>query len=376
MTIAPVPVPLADLAEVHRPMMEDLRAAFERVVSQSSFTLGAEVQAFEAELARYVHARHAVGVASGTAALQLALVAAGIGPGDEVILPPNTFFATVEAVLATGAQPVLADVDPGSALLDVDAAEAAVTRRTAAVVPVHLFGQPVDADRFRAFADRHQLFLLEDAAQAIGATWDGRPVGSTGDATAFSFYPGKNLGALGDGGAVTTSDPQLARRIRLLRSHGEEEKHVHEVVGLCERLDGLQAAFLLAKLRHFETLQLARDAAAARYATAFLGRPDVRLLDCDPRARHVHHLLVVRVPERDAVLRHLQEAGVGAAVHYPTPIHLQPATSTLGKRGQFPHAESLASSIISLPLWAGISDGQVDRVVDMLTGTLSSLRRD
>ena len=364
------PIPLMDLGAVHQEMIDDLRDAFERVVQNSSFTLGTEVERFEGALAARVGAAHAVGVASGTAALHLALVAAGIGPGDEVVLPANTFFATAEAVLAAGARPVLVDVDPETALLDARAAESAITPRTAALVPVHLYGQPVDADRFRALADLHQLFLLEDGAQALGAAWDNRPVGSTGDATAFSFYPGKNLGALGDGGAVTTADGQLARRLRLLRSHGEGEKHVHEVSGYCERLDGLQSAFLSAKLVHFDTMQRRRDAAAGRYAERLREIPTALPLTTHPSARHVHHLLVVRVPERDRVLTALHDAGIQAGVHYPTPIHLQPATSDLGKPGQFPHAESLASSVLSLPLWPGITDQQVDRVVDTLGAVL------
>lgn len=374
MTGPPPAVPFADLAEVHRLMIDDLRAAFDRVVSDSAFVLGREVEAFEEALAGYVGAAHVVGVATGTAALHLALVAAGIGRGDEVLLPPNTFFATVEAVVASGARPVLVDVDPESALLEADAAEAAVTARTAAVLPVNLYGQPVDADRFGDLAARHGLFLLVDAAQAIGAAWAGQPVGATGDATAFSFYPGKNLGALGDAGAVATADAQLARRIRLLRSHGEDEKHVHEVIGFCERLDGLQSAFLRAKLARLQPLQRARDAAVVRYVAGLSDVAGVRILRVDPRARHSHHLMVVRVPARDTVLQRLHRAGIQAGVHYPTPIHLQPATSELGKPGQFPHAEALSSSVLSLPLWPGISDIQVDRVVTTLAEVVASLR--
>ncbi len=363
-------IPLLDLRALHASLQDDLRAAFERVVASSGFTLGAEVERFEAALADTVGVPHAVGVASGTAALHLALVAAGVGPGDEVVLPPNTFFATVEAILAAGATPVLADVDPNTALLDPDAVEAAVTTRTAAVAAVHLYGQPVDADRFEALAARHDLFLLEDAAQALGGAWDGRPVGSLGGAAGFSFYPGKNLGALGDGGAVTTGDAALARTVRLLRSHGESEKHVHELVGFCERLDGLQAAFLSAKLAHFDEAQSRREAAVERYGRLLATVPGVSLLATDGRAGHTHHLLVVRVAERDRVLRHLLDAGVHAAVHYPTPIHLQPATRHLGKQGEFPHAEALAASVLSLPLYPDITDAQIDRVVGVLAAAV------
>lgn len=363
---APAPIPLIDLAAVHAPVADDLRAAFERLLASSAFTLGAEVERFETMLAASVGVRHAVGVASGTAALHLSLVAAGIGPGDEVILPPNTFFATAEAIVASGATPVLADVDPDTALLDPGAVEAAVSPRTAAIAAVHLYGQPVDAGRFESIAERYGLLLLEDAAQAIGAAWHGRPAGGLGHAAAFSFYPGKNVGALGDAGAVTTDDPQLARRVRLLRSHGEAAKHVHEVAGLCERLDALQAAFLAVKLARWDESQRLRDEAASRYGRLLAVVPGVAPLVTRRGARHVHHLFVVRVPDRDRVLGRLRAGGVQAAVHYPTPIHLQPASTALGKRGQFPHAEALASSIVSLPLFPGITDDQVDRVVDTL----------
>lgn len=360
------PVPLVDLGLSHQAMAEDLRAAFERVLASSSFVSGAEVERFEQVLAEQVGVPHAVAVGSGTAALHLALAAAGVGPGDEVILPPNTFFATAEAVLATGATPVLADVDPRTALLDPDAVEAAITRRTAAVAAVHLYGQPVDADRFQTIADHHGLFLLEDAAQALGAAWRGRPAGSLGAAAGFSFYPGKNLGALGDGGAVTTADADLARRVRLLRSHGEHPRGVHVVSGFCERLDELQAAFLMAKLPHFQTGQTHRGQAVARYRQRLAATEGVELLETAAGARHAHHLLVARVPRRDAVLARMHAAGIGASVHYRTPIHLQPACPHLGARGAFPHAEALADNILSLPLYPGISDELVDRCADAL----------
>ena len=309
------PVPLVDLELGHQAMADDLRAAFERVLASSSFVSGAEVERFEQVLAEQVGVPYAVAVGSGTAALHLALAAAGVGAGDEVILPPNTFFATAEAVSATGATPVLADVDPRTALLDPDAVEAVITPRTAAVAAVHLYGQPVDADRFRTIADHHGLFLLEDAAQALGAAWRGRPAGSLGAAAGFSFYPGKNLGALGDGGAVTTADADLARRVRLLRSHGEHPRGVHVVSGFCERLDELQAAFLMAKLPHFQTGQTHRGQAVARYRQRLAATEGVELLETAAGARHAHHLFVARVPRRDAVLARMHAAGFGASVH-------------------------------------------------------------
>jgi dTDP-4-amino-4,6-dideoxygalactose transaminase len=365
-------VPFVDLAAVHEPVLAELRDAFERVVATSAFIGGQEVERFEHSLAEAVGVRHAVGVGSGTAALHLALVAGGVGAGDEVLVPANTFVATVEAVVASGARPVLVDVDRATALLDLDAAEAAITSRTAAVIPVHLYGQPVDAGALRDLASRHSLFVLEDAAQAIGATWDGQPAGSLGSAAAFSFYPGKNLGALGDAGAVTTDDDELARRVRLLRSHGEETRHHHVVSGLCERLDGLQAAFLDVKLRHLADAQATRDAAAAHYREILTGREDIVLFSTPPEARHVHHLFVVRVPDRDRVLADLREAGIEAAVHYPRPIHAQPAFADLGTSGQFPVAEALTASVLSLPLYAGISTGDLDRCATALFDALRS----
>ena len=359
-------VPLVDLQVVHEPVVAELRAAFERVLASSGFTGGAEVERFEEALAQRLGVEHAVGVGSGTAALHLALVAAGIGPGDEAVVPANTFFATVEAVLAAGATPVLADVDPDTALLDPGKAKQVFTDRTAAIVAVHLYGQPIDADRFGALAARHGLFLLEDAAQGIGAAWAGRAAGSLGDAAGFSFYPAKNLGALGDGGAVTTTDAGLARRVRLLRSHGEEQRNHHVLVGFCERLDGLQAAFLTAKLAQLEAAQAQRDAAAAQYRRELALVEGVGLLEIAPQARHVHHLMVVRVPHRDAVLDALRQQGVGAAVHYPTPIHLQPACEGFGKPGDFPVAEALATSILSLPLYPGMSSDQVEYCITAL----------
>jgi len=358
-----------------RSVLPALRAAFERVVANTAFVAGEEVVRFEAALAALVHADHAVGVGSGTSALHLALLAAGIGAGDEVILPPNTFFATVEAVVAAGATPVFVDVDPRTALIDPKAVEAAITRRTAAVIVVHLYGQPGRMDLLIDVVRRYGLFLLEDAAQAMTATWDGSPVGSFGHAAAFSFYPAKPLGALGEAGAVTTSDADLAHRVALLRSHGEVTKNVHTRFGFNERLDGLQAAFLLARLPAVAESQRLRHDAAARYQRLLGGIEETRLLDCHPRAGHAHHLLVVRVPRRDQVFGALRASGVGVGIHYPTPVHLQPACHQLGGHpGQFPAAEALAEEVLSLPLFAGISDAQIERVVHSLEQALRYTR--
>ena len=365
-------VPFYDTAPVHGRLHDELLAAFDRVLASGHFIDGEEVELFEAALAASVGTSDAVGVASGTAALHLALVAAGIGPGDEVVLPPNTYFATAEAVVAAGARPVFADVDLDTALIDPEAVEAAITPATAGIVAVHLYGQPADMDALGDVARRHGLFLLEDAAQALGATWGGRPVGSLADAAAFSFYPSKTLGALGDGGAVTTSDSTLAQRVRQLRDHGQVAKNVHGTFGFNERLDALQAAFLNVKLGHVAEMQAERLAAAATYASKLAGLDGVELLRTSALAGHVHHLLVIQVrARRDIVLETLRRHGVEASVHYPTPIHLQPAFAAAGGRpGQFPVAERLANHILSLPLFPGIDTAAIERCVSVLAGAL------
>lgn len=363
-------VPLIDLASVHAPVRDELIAAFTRMLDSSSFIGGHEVEAFEGELAEHTGVAHAVGLGSGTAALQLTLMAAGIGPGDEVILPANSFFATAEAVMGAGATPVLVDVDGATALIDPAAAAAAVTERTAAVIPVHLYGQPADMDRVNELAARHGLFVLEDAAQAIGATWNGSPAGGLGHAGAISFYPGKNLGALGDAGAVTTNDEALARRVRQLRSHGEETRHHHVVSGFTERLDAIQAAFLRIKLRQLPEAHALRMEAVAEYHRLLQGQPGVGLLATDRRAGHVHHLMVVLVDERDRVLAQLNEHGVGAAVHYPTPIHLQPGCFGSVKAGDLPEAEGLCRRVLSLPMYPGLGHEAVRRCTHSLLEAL------
>ncbi len=359
-------VPFVDLGSLHDPIADELTAAFARVLQSNAFVGGREVAEFEQALAAYGGVANAIGVGSGTAALHLALRAAGVGPGDEVILPTNSFFATAEAVLAAGAEPVLVDVSPETALMGGAAVAAAVTPRTAAVIPVHLYGQPANMDDILAVARRHGLFVLEDAAQAIGARWDGRHVGGIGDAGAFSFYPAKNLGALGDGGAVVTNDPYIADRVARLRSHGEGPKNVHAVAGFTDRLDGLQAALLEVKLRHLDMWQEARSQVVAWYDEALRHDDVVTRFAVDPRATHVYHLYVVQVPERDTVLAALHDAGIGAGVHYPTPIHLQPAWVASRPSMSLPVAEQLAGRILSLPLFPSMSAEQVEQTVEAL----------
>jgi dTDP-3-amino-3,4,6-trideoxy-alpha-D-glucose transaminase len=369
----PVDIPLTDLNAAHRPLRDELVAAFERVLDSGRFVSGEEVDGFESALATFVGASSAVAVASGTAALALALMAAGIGPGDEVILPANTFFATAEAVVAAGAVPVLADVDPVSAAIDPRSAAALVTPRTAAIIAVHLYGHPADVVALRAVATRHSLLLLEDAAQALGASRDGRRVGALGNGAAFSFFPTKVLGALGEGGAVTTDDAQLAARVRLLRSHGEPAKNVHEAMGFNERMDEVQAALLMVKLRHLEDDLRLRDKVVSHYHGLLRRVSDVDLFATAPDARSVHHLMAVKVPDRDRVLVDLHGVGVGAGVHYPTPIHLQPAWRHLGNGpGELRNAEALARSVLSLPLYSQMSVEQVERCVAALAEAVGS----
>jgi len=365
-------VPFADPAVTRTPYAGDLRAAFERVVARSQGIDGEEVVRFEQALADHVGTAFVVGVGSGTAALMLTLLGAGIGPGDEVILPAYGPFATIAAVLAAGATPVLAEVDVAHGLLDPLAVEAVLSPCTSAIVSVHLYGQPAPMDVFHHIAERHGLLLLEDATQAMAATWNGRPAGSLGHAAAFSFRPGSTLSALGEAGAVATGDVQLAGAIGSLRDLGRGSGDVHVRKGFNERLDALQAAFLSAALPHLSENQRLRHQAVARYRGMLATADDVEFLDVDPRADPAYQLLVLRVPRRDQVLGAIRATGIEARIHYPTPIHLQPACADLGYRtGQFPNAEVLGASVLSLPLYPGITPQQVDRSAEALKRALS-----
>jgi dTDP-4-amino-4,6-dideoxygalactose transaminase len=344
-----------------------LRVAFDRVLASGRFVSGHEVAGFEATLAERLGVSQVVGVSSGTSAVSLALRAAGVVPGDEVILPANTFFATAEAVVLAGARPVLVDADPTTASVNPAAVEASVTRRTTAIIAVHLYGTPADMDRLRAIADRHSLLLLEDSAQALGSLWHGRPAGSLGDAAAMSFFPTKNLGALGEAGAVATNDPVLARRVRQLRDHGQPEKNNHVEVGANERLDELQAAFLAVKLAHFSESVASRRRLSRRYRRRLETIAGVSTLAVPLGADPAFHLMVAKVPNRDTVLAALHAEGIGAAVHYPVPIHLQPACRFLGqKEGSFPGCEALSRSVLSLPFFPEMTIAQMDRCLRAL----------
>ena len=357
-------IPFVDLKAQHSALKDELSAAIQRVLESCQFTLGPEVAAFETEFANYCQAEHGVAVNSGTSALHLALLAAGVGPGDEVITVPFTFVATVSAIHYTGATPVFIDIDPRSFTMDVTQLEAAITDRTKAIIPVHLYGQPADMDPILSIAKAHGLVVIEDAAQAHGAEYNGRRAGSMGDMGCFSFYPGKNLGACGEGGMVVTKDPELTRTLRMLRDWGAERKYEHVLKGYNYRMEGIQGAVLRVKLRHLETWTEARRAAAARYDRGFAGS-GVQTPAAMPYARHVYHVYAIRSKQRNAWLRSLQEQGIGAGMHYPIPVHLLPAFADLGySAGQFPHSEQAANEVLSLPMFPELTAEQSAKVVE------------
>ncbi len=366
-------IPLVDLKAQYRLIKPEIDEAIQRVVDSTSFILGKEVQTFEEVFATYCDAGYAVGVASGTAALHLALLACDVGPGDEVITTPHTFIATVEPICHVGARPVFVDIDPVSYNLDPKLVEAAVTPRTKAIMPVHLYGQPADMEPLLEIAHRHDLRVIEDAAQAHGAEYHGRRAGTLGDVACFSFYPGKNLGAYGDGGMVVTDNPQIAEQVRLLRNHGRQSKYEHLAVGYGERLDALQAAILGAKLPHLEEWTERRRRVASHYRELLAGQAAIQAPQEMEGVRHVYHLFVVRVPNRDAVLKQLKEAAIGAGIHYPIPLHMQPALAWMGhQEGDFPHTEQAAREILSLPLYPEIDEGQIVQVIQVLTAAVGA----
>jgi len=364
-------VPLLDLNAQHASLGERLDGAIASVVGHGQFVQGPEVARFEDAFARFCDARHCVGTSSGTSAIELALRAAGIGRGDEVVTTPLTFIATVAPIVQAGAHPVLADVDAATGLVQVESVEAAITPRTAALLPVHLYGQTIDLDGFRSLADRHKLFLLEDAAQAHGARWRGRRAGSVGDAATFSFFPGKNLGALGDAGCVTTNDQALDARIRKLADHGRVDKYRHDELGINARLDTLQAAVLLAKLPHLDDWNERRRRHAAAYDEAFGPAPGVDRIRVRDGALAVYHQYVVRLADRDRVREELRERGISTGVHYPVPLHWQPALDGVAT-GSFPVAERLAREVTSLPVFPELSSEQRDAVVAGVTAAVET----
>ena len=373
MADSPIKVPYLDLKAQYQSIKPEIDAAVARVLDSCQFVLGSEVAAFEQEFAAYCGAAECIALNSGTSALHLALLAAGVGPGDEVITVPFTFIASVASVIYAGARPVLVDIDPRSFTMDPAAIEAAITPRTRAILPVHLYGQPADMDPIMELARRHGLVVIEDAAQAHGAKYKGRPAGSIGDIACFSFYPAKNLGAYGEGGAVTTSNSEYARTIRMLRDWGQDRKYHHLLRGYNYRMEGFQGAILRVKLRHLERWTEARRAIVGKYNQLLAGSGVERPMEM-PWARHVYHVYTLRTDDRDALHAALQTEGIQTGIHYPVPVHLQPAYADLGyARLTLPESEKAADQVLSLPLYPEMTDNQVERVSEALTG-LSATR--
>jgi dTDP-4-amino-4,6-dideoxygalactose transaminase len=368
-------VPFLDLEIQYRSLKTEIDAAMQDVCSRTSFILGPQVEEFEKSFAMFLGSNYTVGLASGTDALRLAFEALKIGPGDEVIVPANTFVATAIGVLEAGARPVLVDIDPKTYLMDYDQLERVKTPRTKAICPVHLYGRVCDMDRVMDFAKRHHLAVVEDTAQAHGAKWRGKTAGTFGEIGCFSFYPGKNLGAYGDGGGLCTNDETLFRQVRKLRNYGSEIKYQHPEKGMNSRLDSIQAAVLSIKLKHLAEWNHKRWQAARKYTDLLskyqgenLTLPDIRSAD-----EHVFHLYVIQVHDRDGVAKELQSRGISTVVHYPVPFHLQGGYTHLGyKAGDFPVAESMAKSILSLPLFPEISDEQIGYVCDSVLEILKN----
>jgi dTDP-4-amino-4,6-dideoxygalactose transaminase len=356
-------VPFIDLREQHRALQQELNEAIQPVFERADFALGQDVARFEEEFAAFCGTQFAVGVDSGLAALEMGLRAFGIGPGNEVIVPAHTFVATAAAVTFAGARLVLVDVEPETYNVDVAQIEAAITPRTKAILPVHLYGLPADMDAILDLADKHNLVVIEDACQAHGAFYKGRRTGSLGHAAAFSFYPTKNLGGCGDAGMLTTDDAQVAEQVRAMRNCGQREKYYHELPPFNHRMDTLQAALLRVKLGYLEAWVEARRRNAALYTELFAGSTVMTPVE-SPDATHVYHLYVIRSPERDALQAHLRQRGIGAAIHYPVPIHLQPFYAGDGfRQGQFPITERVCDEVLSLPMFPEMTEEQVEYVV-------------
>ena len=365
-----VTVPFLDLREAYQSIQAEIEAALLASTRTGWYILGADVEAFESEFAKYCEASHCVGVANGLDALQLALRALGVGPGHEVIVPSNTFIATWLAVSHAGAKPVPVEPLEGTYNISPTGIEAAITPQTRVILPVHLYGQPADLDPIMAIARKHGLKVLEDAAQAHGARYKGRRIGSHGDAVAWSFYPGKNLGALGDGGAVTTNAPKIADRVRILRNYGSREKYVNVVRGFNSRLDPVQAAVLRVKLRHLDNWNARRRRVATTYLEG-LADTDLKLPEVPSWADPVWHLFVIRHPQRDRLQQRLTESGIGSLIHYPIPPHRQAAYADAGfSADRFPLATALADHVLSLPMGPHLSSEQVEQVIAAVKGAL------
>jgi dTDP-4-amino-4,6-dideoxygalactose transaminase len=366
-------VPFLDLKSHHAPILEEINAAIREVIDSAAFAGGPFVARFEQDFAAFCDSRHAVGVASGTDALWFALLAIGVGPGDEVITVPNSFMATAEAITYCGAEPVFVDVDERTYTMDPQKLDLAITSRTKAIIPVHLFGQPADMDPILEFARANGLFVIEDAAQAHGAVYKGHKVGTLGDAACFSFYPGKNLGAFGEAGAVVTNSDELDKKMRILRDHGQIQKYYHSMIGWNGRMDGIQGAVLQIKLRHLEKGNGLRRSHAAHYDAALREIDEIVTPFCPTRVTPVYHIYAIRIQERDSVMRSLADKGIGTGVHYPVPIHLQEAYRYLGYgSGSFPIAEKCAEEFLSLPMFPELTREQLDYVVRRVKETVAA----
>ena len=356
-------IPFLSFEIINRQIKLEMTSTFETVFDEAWYIMGKQLTAFEQEYAVFNKVQHAIGISNGLDALHIALKSAGVGPGDEVIVPSHTYIATVLAVSYVGARPVFVEPNPFTYNIDVTKIEAAITSRTKAIMPVHLYGQSCNMEAIERIATKHQLFIVEDNAQAHGATWNQKITGSWGHINATSFYPGKNLGALGDAGAVTTNDASLAAKASVLRNYGSVKKYHHEVIGYNQRLDELQAAFLRVKLNYLQEWTLQRQTIAAQYNELLKNIGDLVLPAVAPEATHVYHLYVVRTLQRDALQMYLHEKGVGTLIHYPIPVHLQEAYQSLGyQKGSFPFAENIASTCLSLPIWPGMKTEMVEEV--------------
>lgn len=366
-------IPLVDLTAQYATIKDEIDRAVLEVLGRCNFILGSQVQEFEQSFARFAGVEHAIAVSNGLDALRLSLMAVDVGPGDEVIVPANTYIATALAVSSVGARPVFVDCDASTYNIDVGLIEAAINGHVRAIIPVHLTGQSADMDPMLEIAERHGLYVVEDAAQAHGTLYKGRPCGSMGVMGCFSFYPGKNLGACGDGGMVTTNDPEVAERLRRLRNYGQSIKYEHVEKGLNARMDTLQAAILSTKLRHLKRWNEARAAHAQQYRELLDGIGGVGFQQRTPFSTHIYHLFIIETDQRDALRRHLEEIGIQTGIHYPKPIHLQEAYADMGYRvGDFPRAERLAPRILSLPMFPELTDDQVLHVADAIRAFFNS----
>lgn len=372
MTLTSTKIPFVDFSWQHQPIQTEIDRAIQAVIKRGNFILGQDLEQFETAFAAACGVDYAVGVASGTDAIALGLKAAQIGPGDEVLVPANTFIATIIGIITVGATPILVDCDPKTALIDLEAASGLVSDRTKAIIAVHLYGQMVSPQALHDFAQSHNLLIFEDAAQAHLATREGYTAGSLGVGAAFSFYPSKNLGAFGDGGIFISNDPEIARRVKAYRNYGTAQKYVYTELGTNSRLDNLQAAILNVKLPHLKDWNNSRNQAAQEYDRALkpLQNKGITPLKNECGLGHIYHLYVIRIDpqsgtNRDALQAQLQEKGIQTGIHYPIPCHLQPAYSFLGyQKGDFPHAEALAAEILSLPMFPGLTAEQVKTVVE------------